>query len=67
MAVRLQERLLGEILSIVVVTDPVIAVGVDVTHMRAVHLGEAGVQLGFGLGWVVGHRTASLPPVTLRG
>ena len=44
--VGLQERLLGEVLSVMVVADSVVAVRVDVAQMAAVQLREAGVELG---------------------
>ena len=49
-AVGLQKRLLGEVLGIVVVADPVVAVGVDVAQVGAVELGEPGVELRLVLG-----------------
>ncbi len=42
--VGLQERLLGEVLGVVVVADPVVGVAVDVAQMRAVELGEVRVE-----------------------
>ena len=44
-AVGLEERLLGEVLGIMVVADTVEAVGVDVAQVLAVELAEAPVQL----------------------
>ena len=43
-AVGLQERLLGEVLGVVVVAHPVVRVGVDVAQVRAVQLGELAVE-----------------------
>ena len=48
--VGLQEGLLGEVLGVVVVADPVVAVGVDVAQVAAVELGEASVELRLVLG-----------------
>jgi len=44
--VRLEEGLLGEVLGVVVVPDPVIAVAVDVPQVQAVELRELAVELG---------------------
>ena len=43
-AVGLEEGLLGEVLGVVVVADPVVGVAVDVAQMRAVELGEVAVE-----------------------
>ena len=43
--VGLQERLLGEVLGVVVVADPVVRVGVDVAQVRPVEVGEVRVEL----------------------
>jgi hypothetical protein len=44
--VGLQERLLGEVLGVVVVADPVVRVRVDVAQVRLVELREGRVELG---------------------
>ena len=46
MSVGLKERLLGEVLGVVVVADPVIAVGVDVAQVGAIQLGETSIVSG---------------------
>ena len=48
-AVGLQEGLLGEVLGVVVVADPVVGVGVDVAQVVAVELLEGAVELGLRL------------------
>jgi hypothetical protein len=48
-AVGLQEGLLGDVLGVVVVADPVIGVGVDVAKVVAVEALEGAVELGLGL------------------
>ena len=45
-AVGLQEGLLGQVLGVVMVADPVVGVGVDVAQVRPVELGELRVELG---------------------
>ena len=44
--VGLQKRLLGQVLGVVMVADPVVAVGVDVPQVRLVQLRKAPVELG---------------------
>src|SRR5947209_12150539 len=61
MPIRLQERLLGEVLGVVVVADPVVAVRVNVTQVRAVQLGEASIQLRLVLRDDVGHGMGAYP------
>jgi hypothetical protein len=48
-AVGLEERLLGDVLGVVVVADPVVRVRVDVTEVIAVELLEGAVELGLRL------------------
>jgi hypothetical protein len=60
-AVCLQERLLGEILGVVVVADAVVAVGVDVAEMRAIQIGEKRVELRLALGDFCLNRIESVP------
>ena len=52
-AVGLQERLLGEILSIVMVAHAVVAVGINVPEVRFVQLREPRVDLGLAAGQAV--------------
>jgi hypothetical protein len=56
-AVGLQERLLGQVLGIVVVADAIVGVAVDVAQVGAVEVGELRVELGLGLllGVSLGH------------
>ena len=60
--VGLQERLLGQVLGVVVVADAVVGVAVDVAQMRAVELGELRVELGLGLlAVLLGHSLHTIP------
>src|SRR4051794_33642522 len=58
-AVRLQERLLGQVLGVVVVADAVVRVRVDVLQVCLVELAEVGVELG--LVRCGGHAARTLP------
>jgi hypothetical protein len=49
MAIGLKERLLGEVLGIVVIADAVVAVRIDIAEMRAIQLGESSVEFGLAL------------------
>src|SRR5207344_3464195 len=46
MAIGLQERLLGEVLGVVLVANPVVGVGIDVAQVSAVEVLESAVELG---------------------
>ena len=48
-AVRLEERLLGDVLGVVVVTDPVVRVRVDIAQVIAIELLEGAIELGLRL------------------
>ena len=62
-AVGLQERLLGQILGVVMVADAVVGVAVDVAQMRAVEVGELRVELRLGLlAGLLGHSSHTLSP-----
>jgi hypothetical protein len=43
--VGLEKGLLGEVLGVVVVAHPVVAVGIDIPEVRAIDLGEPSVKL----------------------
>ena len=60
--VRLQERLLGQVLGVVMVAHPVVRVRVDVLQVRLVERGEVGVELGLvrGCGHAASDTTSAL-------
>ena len=62
MTVGLQEGLLGEVLRVVMVADPIVGVAVDVAQMSAIQLGELGVELRLGLLFVGEPLIAPYPP-----
>src|SRR5665213_608148 len=49
MAVGLQERLLGQVLRVVMIADPVVGVAVDVAQVSTVEIGELRIELCLGL------------------
>jgi hypothetical protein len=65
-AIGLEERLLGDVLGVVVVADPVVGVGVDVAEVIAIEALEGAVELGLRLpvasrALMLLGRSASLP------
>ena len=61
-AIGLQERLLGQILGVVMVADAVVGIAVDIAQMSPIELGELGVELRLGLGAVaLGHSCNPTP------